>query len=195
MDPHFLFNVLDSIAWKAALCDNEEIYQMVISLGEMMRMSIQSKESDLVTLEQELTYVQFYLHLQQTRFEGKYSVDISVEDSLLSCRLPCFFIQPLVENAIIHGLEPRKEDGRLEITVFEKNERLHVRVEDNGIGFPQESTLYSISNASNTHPHIGLKNLDRRLILLYGASSSLQISSRPNESTVVSFAIPIRKEP
>lgn len=195
MDPHFLFNVLDSIAWKAALCDNEEIYQMVISLGEMMRMSIQSKESDLVTLEQELTYVQFYLHLQQTRFEGKYSVDISVEDSLLSCRLPCFSIQPLVENAIIHGLEPRKEDGRLEITVFEKNERLHVRVEDNGIGFPQESTLYSISNASNTHPHIGLKNLDRRLILLYGASSSLQISSRPNESTVVSFAIPIRKEP
>lgn len=112
MDPHFLFNVLDSIAWKAALCDSEEIYQMVISLGEMMRMSIQSKESDFVTLEQELTYVQFYLHLQQTRFEGKHQVDISVEDSLLSCRLPCFSIQPLVENAIIHGLEPRKEgDG------------------------------------------------------------------------------------
>lgn len=76
--------------------------------------------------------------------------------------------------------------------MFEEKERLHVRVEDNGIGFPQESALYSISD---THTHIGLKNLDRRLVLLYGASSSLQISSRPNESTVVTFSIPIRKEP
>ena len=194
MDPHFLFNVLDSIAWKASISDNDEIYQMVISLGELMRMNILSKETEMVTLEQELKYIRFYLYLQQTRFEGKYHAEISVEDSLLQYQIPCFSIQPLVENAIIHGLEPKKEGGKLRLTVWEENNRLQIRVEDNGVGFENPPNIHTIKPSSGEHTHIGLKNLDRRLMLLYGDSGHLSISSIPNVSTVISFSIPARKE-
>lgn len=195
MDPHFLFNVLDSIAWKASISDNDEIYQMVISLGELMRMNILSKENEMVTLEQELTYIRFYLHLQQTRFEGKYQVEITVDDSLLHYQIPCFSIQPLVENAIIHGLEPKKEGGKVSLSVVAEADVLHIRVEDNGVGFDAFTNIHTIKPSSGERTHIGLKNLDRRLMLLYGEPGHLHISSVPNESTVISFSIPARKEP
>lgn len=194
MDPHFLFNVLDSIAWKASISDNDEIYQMVISLGELMRMNILSKESEMITLEQELTYIRFYLHLQQTRFEGKYCTEIAVDDSLLQHRIPCFSIQPLIENAIIHGLEPKKDGGKVTLTVFEKDNLIHVSVEDNGVGFDTSTNISTMKASSGERTHIGLKNLDRRLMLLYGESCRLTIASVPNVSTVISFSIPARKE-
>lgn len=194
MDPHFLFNVLDSIAWKASISDNDEIYQMVISLGELMRMNILSKENEMITLEQELTYIRFYLHLQQTRFEGKYRTEITVDDSLLQHKIPCFSIQPLIENAIIHGLEPKKESGKVTLTVFEQDDMIHVSVEDNGVGFDTSTNINTMKASSGKRTHIGLKNLDRRLMLLYGESCRLTISSVPNVSTVISFSIPARKE-
>lgn len=194
MDPHFLFNVLDSIAWKASISDNDEIYQMVVSLGELMRMNILSKENEMITLEQELTYIRFYLHLQQARFEGKYRTEITVDDSLMQCLIPCFSIQPLIENAIIHGLEPKKDGGKVSLTVSEKDDKLYIRVEDNGIGFETSTNISGMKTSSGERTHIGLKNLDRRLMLLYGESGHLSISSVPNLSTVISFSIPVRKE-
>lgn len=194
MDPHFLFNVLDSIAWKASISENEEIYQMVLSLSELMRMNILSKENEMVTLEQELKYIRFYLHLQQTRFEGKYDAEISVADSLLEYQIPCFSIQPLVENAIIHGLEPKKEGGKVVLTISEKDGQLQIRVEDNGVGFDASPDIRSLRSSEGERTHIGLKNLDRRLMLLYGDSGHLHISSIPNVSTVISFSIPTGKE-
>lgn len=194
MDPHFLFNVLDSIAWKASISDNDEIYQMVVSLGELMRMNILSKENEMITLEQELSYIRFYLHLQQTRFEGKYRTEITVDDSLLQCLIPCFSIQPLIENAIIHGLEPKKDGGKVSLTVLEKDDKLHIQVEDNGVGFETSTNISTMKASSGERTHIGLKNLDRRLMLLYGEAGHLAISSIPNVSTVISFSIPARKE-
>ena len=93
MDPHFLFNVLDSIAWKASISDNDDIYQMVISLGELMRMNIRAKDNEMVTLEQELNYIRFYLHLQQNRFEGKYETEIIVDEALLQHQIPYSLIR------------------------------------------------------------------------------------------------------
>lgn len=109
MNPHFLFNILNTIAWKAEMCDNEEIYQMVISLGELLKMNTLFKDQDFITLEQEMKYVKFYIYLQQMRFEDKISCSIQIPEHLLTCKIPCFCIQPLVENAIVHGLEPKKE--------------------------------------------------------------------------------------
>ena len=194
MDPHFLFNVLDSIAWKASISENEEIYQMVLSLSELMRMNILSKENEMVTLEQELKYIRFYLYLQQTRVEGKYNAEISVADSLLEHQIPCFSIQPLIENAIIHGLEPKKEGGKVILTVSEKDGQLHIRVEDNGVGFDVSPDIGSLKSSEGERTHIGLKYLDRRLLLLYGDAGRLHISSIPNVSTVISFSIPAGKE-
>lgn len=193
MDPHFLFNVLDSIAWKAEISDNDEIYQMVVSLAEIMRINILSKESEFISLKQELKYIRFYVHLQQTRFEDKFQISVEADESLLQCKIPCFSIQPLVENAIIHGLEPKKGPGNLDVSITDEDGCIKIIVEDNGVGFDVEPSLETIKPSGGERTHIGLKNLNRRLALLYGNECKLHISSTPNISTRISYTIPKRR--
>lgn len=187
MNPHFLFNILNTIAWKAEMCDNEEIYQMVISLGELLKMNTLFKDQDFITLEQEMKYVKFYIYLQQMRFEDKISCSIQIPEHLLTCKIPCFCIQPLVENAIVHGLEPKKGKGKLSIQIIETDKIIEISIIDNGVGF---SNNCEPSETKLNHTHIGLRNLDRRLELLFGETSRLCIDSIPNEYTTVSFKIP-----
>lgn len=202
MNPHFVFNILNTIAWKAQMVDNEEIYQMVVSLGELMRMDILSKEHSIITLEQEMQYVKLYIYLQQMRFEDKISCSIQIAPELLQMQIPCLCIQPLAENAIVHGLEPKKGKGRLVIQVLETDAHtLEINVIDDGVGFRQAADTAadlsqiavksdSLTDQTNVHTHIGLKNLDKRLRLLFGESAGLRIQSVPNTCTSVSFTIP-----
>lgn len=195
MDPHFLFNVLNTIAWKAQMSDNEEIYDMIISLGELLRINTLSKESAYTQLEQEMKYVKFYIYLQQMRFEDKISFDIQVPDSLMKCMIPGFCIQPLVENAIIHGLEPKKGNGKLSINIIETERYMEISINDNGIGFETVPDIRQIASKNDgSHTHIGLKNLDKRLELLYGEEARLHILSTPNVCTSISFRIPIHTD-
>lgn len=196
MDPHFMFNVLNTIAWKAQMIDNEEIYQMVISLGELLKMNTISKDKAFVPLEKEMEYIRFYIYLQQMRFEDKISCNIQIPPSLLHCQIPCFCIQPLVENAIVHGLEPKKGKGKLAVQIFEKNDgHMEICIVDDGVGFARIPDVRSIeSSAEDSHTHIGLKNLDKRLELLFGEEARLKISSTPNVCTSISFTIPVKKE-
>lgn len=195
MDPHFLFNVLNTIAWKAQMSDNEEIYDMIISLGELLRINTLSKESAYTQLEQEMKYVKFYIYLQQMRFEDKISFDIQVPDSLMKCMIPGFCIQPLVENAIIHGLEPKKGNGKLSINIIETERYIEISINDNGIGFETVPDIRRIASKNDgSHTHIGLKNLDKRLELLYGEEARLHILSTPNVCTSISFRIPIHTD-
>ncbi|MDO4322720.1 MAG: sensor histidine kinase [Lachnospiraceae bacterium] len=193
INPHFTFNVLNTIAWKAQMLDNEEIYQMVISLGELMRMDILSKNDSFTTLEQEMEYVKLYIYLQQMRFEDKISCTIQIAPKLMQYRVPVLCIQPLVENAIVHGLEPKKGKGRLEIQVLETDEhKMEVNIMDDGIGFQKIPDIPAIySSVKDEHTHIGLKNLNKRLELLFGESAHLRIQSEPGHYTSVSFTIPI----
>lgn len=191
MNPHFIFNVLNTIAWKAQMIDNEEIYQMVISLGELLRMDILSKNHSFVTLAQEMEYVKLYMYLQQMRFEDKISCSIQINPALMDYYIPGFSVQPLVENAIIHGLEPKKGKGRLEIQILETDQhQLEINILDDGVGFAQIP-----DKNPGGHTHIGLRNLDKRLTLLFGEESHLKIERILNEYTSVSFTIPVRKEP
>lgn len=203
MDPHFLFNVLDTIAWKAQMSGNEEIYQMILSLGELLRSNILSHEKDFVTLEEELAYVRFYIYLQQTRFEDKFSAEIHVDSSLNRCIIPRFCIQPLVENSIVHGLEPKDGFGRLMVNIIDQGDLMEINVADNGIGFSVPPNLsFEASGEENspgkraadprtdTHTHIGLKNLNKRLSLLYGEDCHLTIESIAETCTTISFRIP-----
>lgn len=195
MDPHFLFNVLNTIAWKAQMSDNEEIYDMIISLGELLRINTISKESAYTLLEQEMKYVKFYIYLQQMRFEDKISFDIQVPDSLMQCKIPGFCIQPLVENAIVHGLEPKKGNGKLSINIIETKRYMEISINDNGIGFETVPDIRQIASKNDgSHTHVGLKNLDKRLELLYGEESRLHILSTPNVCTSISFRIPIHTD-
>lgn len=191
MDPHFLFNVLDTIAWKAAMTDNEEVYQMIVSLGELLRANILSMEREFVTLEEELSYVKFYIFLQQIRFEDKFSIDLLIDPNTYQYLIPRFCIQTLVENAIVHGLEPKKDNGRLCVNVIHNVNTLEIIVLDNGPGFKEKLDIEQIKSSSeDSHTHIGLKNLNKRLFLLFGNECGLKIESIPNEYTAVSFQIP-----
>lgn len=195
INPHFLFNVLDTIAWKAQISENEEIYQMILSLAELLRGNILAKEKDFVTLEEELQYVKFYTYLQQVRFEDKFSIHIQASKDCLSLFVPRFCIQPLVENAIVHGLEPKKEFGKLRINIIRQKQTLEVIVIDNGVGFPETFQINEcVSSKNDSHTHIGLKNLDKRLSLLYNENCHLKICSIPHKYTAVSFQIPLQTE-
>lgn len=200
MDPHFLFNVLDTIAWKAQMSGNEEIYQMILSLGELLRSNILSHEKDFVMLEEELAYVRFYIYLQQTRFEDKFTAEIHADSALKLCMIPRFSIQPLVENAIVHGLEPKDSLGRLMVNIIDQGDFMEINVADNGIGFKTPVNLDAAASASesgsdspahhSSHTHIGLKNLNKRLSLLYGEDCHLNITSIAETCTTISFRIP-----
>lgn len=195
MDPHFLFNVLNTIAWKAQMTENEEIYQMVISLGELLKMNTFSKTSAFLPLKDEIRYVRFYIYLQKMRFEDKISVEIQADSSLSDYLIPCFCIQPLVENAIVHGLEPKKDPGKLIINIIPTKDYMEISVIDNGIGFEELPDIQNIKpSTQDSHTHIGLRNLDKRLFLLFGESSRLQITSIPNMCTTISFKIPYQTE-
>lgn len=191
MNPHFLFNVLDTVAWKAAMTENEDIYQMIVSLGELLRSNILANEREFIPLEDELKNVKFYIYLQQMRFEDKFDVTFSVESSVLHYLVPQFSVQPLVENAIVHGLEPKKDSGKLCINIIHNPNSLEISVIDNGVGFSKDMKLDNIrSSSEDSHTHIGLNNLNKRLTMLFDESAGLHIDSSPNCYTAVSFQIP-----
>ena len=195
IDPHFLYNVMNTIAWKAEIGGNSEVYDMILSLCEMLQANALSKDKAFVTLKEELDYVQLYLFLQQKRFDGKFEVGIDYDGVPETAKVPRFSIQPLVENAIIHGFEPLP-DGRagwlLTVRVKPDGDGIRVWVEDNGAGFPDDFDIGKRKPAKDgIHSHIALCNLNQRLKWIGGAKNSLSIS-KEDKKTVVSFWFPMK---
>ena len=193
MDPHFLFNVMNTIAWKAEMSGNSEVYDMVISLSEMLRTNAMTNDESFITLKEELDYVQLYIYLQQKRFDGKFSVSIDHSGVPETTQVPRLCIQPLVENAILHGFEPLPDDGHewlLAVNVKPEGDGIRVSVEDNGTGFPDDFNIETLKTPEDSaHSHIALNNLSQRLAWISGPENKLYISSE-NGRTVVSFWLP-----
>ena len=198
LNPHFLFNVLNTLTWKAEMTDNSEISQMVIAIGEILRASTIYRTSTTIPLEEELHFVYYYNYLQRMRFEDKIKVIQTINPGIEHCLIPCFCIQSLIENAYVHGLEPKPSDGTLEITIKKSENFLSITVADDGVGFEtipsfslDSPVAESTSDTVHSHPHVGLKNLNRRLYLMYGEESQLKIQSIPNIRTEITFKIPL----
>jgi len=193
IDPHFLYNVMNTIAWKAEMGGNNEVYDMVLSLCEMLQANALSKDKSFITLKEELDYVRLYIYLQQKRFDGKFAIEIDHEGVSETVRVPRFSIQPLVENAILHGFEPLPEgepSWLLSIRVKPDGSGIRVWVEDNGAGFPDGFNIGNLKSIKGSkHSHIALRNLNQRLIWIGGANNSLSISTK-DKKTIVSFRIP-----
>lgn len=198
INPHFLFNILNTLAWKAQMSDNQELYQMTISIGELLKANVVSNSSSFIPLKEELRYIKCYIYLQKMRFEDKIKVSFDIDASLHDLPVPYFCIQSLVENSFVHGLEPKKGNGKLLVSIQKEKECVEISVQDDGIGFDKIPDLTNIqSSREDAHTHVGLRNLDRRLFLLYGENARLKITSTPNVITLVAFQIPLsaRKEP
>ena len=196
MNPHFLFNVLLTIQIKAKRSANETIYKMVSKLSALLRASIYTNNVDRITVGEELEYTEFYLYLQKMRFEDRFFYKIIVEDEeLKKSIIPKFVIEPIVENAVIHGIENIENEGVIRIVLKKMVTDLLVTVQDNGAGFDVKEYFNSLEQAENgsSREKIGLKNVDLRLRHIYGEEYRIKIKSKINTGTTIYIKIPIEE--
>jgi two-component system, sensor histidine kinase YesM len=197
VNPHFLYNTLDTISWKIMLLGDKNTNKIIIALGEILRYSIDSS-GRLVNLEQDLQQVKNYLYIQQMRYEDRFTVYFRVDPATLHLKVNKLLIQPIVENAILHGLENKEQGGILCISSTVKDEKLRIVVFDNGCGIPKE-LIHSILDQDFHHPdnskqHIGMNNVHQRIQLYYGNLYGIEIKSRENKYTKVVLILPLLRE-
>ena len=193
INPHFLYNTLDSVNWM--LIDREEydISEIIISLGSLMRYSIED-DSSFVTIDREVEYVLSYLKIQKNRLENRLSYQARVDATVREEKIPKLILQPIVENAIAHGIEPRQQPGRVVIAIEDLGNEVAISIRDDGIGMTSEQ-LADLRTPSREpekegHTRIGIRNVERRIRLHYGEQYSVQIESEYQKGTTVKLRIP-----
>jgi len=193
MNPHFLFNTLNTIKALAKIHHEDEIYTISLKLGKLLRSTVDNHESEC-TIRQSMELVDSYLTIQSIRFGEKLHVEEHVDESALDIMTPKLIIQPMVENAIVHGLEPKAGDWRLSITISEADGYLTIRITDDGIGFDRNSLPQNL-DALDGSGHVGLYNAYRRLKLRYGAKADLRLESMPGSGTTITMVMPAIHKP
>lgn len=196
INPHFLYNTLDSIIWMIRSEEYDGAGEMVSLLAKFFRISL-SQGKDMITLEKELEHASSYLAIQNIRFKDKFEFHVDADPELLKYFCPKLSIQPLLENAIYHGMDGMYEDGEIEIRIYEKNGDIKIDVSDNGPGMTQEKIDYIMHNkvvSSKRGSGIGVCNVNERIQLIYGKNYGITISSELDEGTVATITIPKMEE-
>ena len=188
MNPHFLFNTLNTIKALARLHGEEDIYTITVKLGKLLRSSIDNRESE-ATLEQSMALIESYLTIQKLRFADKLTTEIYLDPSCKHIKTPKLIIQPLVENAIIHGLEPKVGSWNLIVRVERTGERISITIGDDGVGFPPDRLPDNLDELANS-PHVGVYNVYRRLFLKYGRKLHFSLKSKEGEGTWATISFP-----
>lgn len=196
--PHFIFNILELVNMRCMEAGQYGICKTVSNLAELLRANVMHKQDQMITLENELKYVRYYLELQKERFQEKLDYSIELEDpEILRTYLPKLTIQPLVENSIVHGLENKREGGFVKICIWEETDGIFVRVIDNGVGFQTEELDLRASREKDRkgpRNHVALYNINRRLQLLYGQQYEMKIESVCGKGTSILVVIPLDLE-
>ena len=200
MNPHFLYNTLDTINWLAFKEKQTEICNLVAAISSLIRASISNKKS-IITIEQELDYVKNYIYIQHIRYKDRFDIIYDIDESLLKQAVPKLIIQPIVENAIIHGIENSKNKNLLYISVKRENECIIIIVKDTGIGMTDEKVSELLKEPLNTegdeqkaHTNLGLYAVHKRIQLMYGDLYGLTVQSQAGEGTTVTLHIPFTKK-
>ncbi len=194
INPHFLYNTLDSIIWMAENGNNEEVVEMTAALARLFRSSI-SENRDTVPLFIEVANIQSYLTIQKMRYQEKLNYSIDIPQNLRDCRVPKLMLQPLVENAIYHGVRNKEKGGKIDVTAMEENGKLVLRVSDDGIGMTQSQLNHVFDAEANARSSgIGVKNVSERIKLVFGSEYSLNFNSEAGKGTVVTAILPLDGE-
>ncbi len=188
INPHFLYNTLDSIAWMCEVGRTEEAVEMVNALARLFRISI-SKGHELITIKQELQHAECYLKIQKFRYKSQFDYKFKVEENCLGYLCNKITLQPLIENAIVHGLD-LTEKGEILIEVFEEGQDIVMTVRDNGVGMPQEQCEEILQKDRPQKGGIGIKNVNDRIRIYFGEQYGLYISSELDEWTEVMIRMP-----
>jgi LytS/YehU family sensor histidine kinase len=184
LQPHFLFNTLHAIS---ALMnrDVEAAERMLARLSDLLRLTLDSAGEPMVPLKRELEFLAGYLEIEQTRFADRLTVQMNVEPDALDAPVPSLLLQPLVENAVRHGIAPRATPGRIEIRARRADGALHIEIEDNGRGLPREM-----------REGLGLSNTRARLEQLYGPAHRFELRAAKGDGsgTLVQLVLPMQSE-
>lgn len=197
INPHFLYNVLDTINWMARKKGEDNICRMVTSISSLMRASISNKRS-MVYIREEIKYVQDYLYIQETRYGDKFTSYIEVDERLNKLEIPKMTIQTLVENAVVHGVENATWDCFLYVSGEITDGMAVFTVKDDGVGMSQEQLEKLMETeeepdheAERTHTHLGVYAVRKRLDYVYQNKARMSITSEPGKGTQVILEIPM----
>ena len=201
INPHFLYNTLDSIRSRALMDDQLEIAKMTESLSRFFRYCI-SRQENLVKVREELEHIEDHYYIQKYRFEDRIELEIHMEsEELYDLYLPKMTLQPLVENAMIHGLEKRAENGKIDIHLFRADERLVILISDNGVGMDRrhldqlnarmQEPYFDADRKHGRHSGIAPNNVNARLKMTFGEDSGIHYRSMEGEGTDAVVMLPV----
>lgn len=192
INPHFLYNTLDSIVWMVESERYEDAISMVTSLANLFRISI-SKGKNIITIADEIKHVENYLNIQKFRYKNKFEASIYIEPTIADCATIKLIVQPLIENAIYYGVECLMDEGEITVRAYEKDNDIYIEVIDNGVGIPEENIPLLLTDDSRVRKRgsgIGLRNVHQRIQLYFGKAYGLEIESELDEGTTIRIHIP-----
>lgn len=184
LQPHFLFNTLNSISALMHI-DVEKADRMLARLGDLLRATLRNDESQFVTLRRELDILRTYLEIEQIRLGDRLSITFRIDDDVLDAEVPNLLMQPLVENAIKHGIGPNKQAGTIEVSAHRENGSLMLKIQDDGVGVEKAKAIALAGG-------VGLSNTRNRLSGIYGSDHQLRILSGSKGGFAVTISIPFR---
>ncbi|NMA66480.1 MAG: histidine kinase, partial [Clostridiaceae bacterium] len=187
LDPHFMYNALNLISLVSIRNQQDEISDMIVSLSKMLKYTVKNKK-DIVPFKEDMEYLQGYINIMSKRFDGKFKVKFNIEESLYFYSVPKFFMQPFVENSIVHGFDSVKSGGVLKISGWIDDDSRCFIIEDNGKGM-DEQRIHEILQPDSSS--IGIKNVDKRIKILYGGEFGVKIKSILNRGTRVEIKLPL----
>ncbi len=195
INPHFLFNTLDTINWIAIdkFEGDNEVSQALTVLGELFKLNIDTSNY-LTDLKSELDYTKQYTKILELRHKNIFTINWNIDSDLESCKVPRLILQPLIENALYHGIKPTRRKGHIDLTVQKNGKNILIKITDNGLGLPPEKLSTLSAELKEDYmfggSHVGLKNINQRIKLIYGNEYGVAIES-DYEGTVVTIIIPI----
>lgn len=195
INPHFLYNTLDSIVWLAEKGRNDDVIDMVIALSKFFRISI-SRGKNVIFVKDELEHAKHYLNIQKIRYNRKFTFEFDVDEIVNEYKVVKLILQPIIENAINHGLSADEEDGYILIKAFIEKDYLIFDITNNGYGLSEEQISLLTEKMKNAEiaQGVGLRNVYERLKIYYGSKADIHITSKMDEYTSVRLIIPIGKE-
>ncbi|MEN6413136.1 MAG: LytS/YhcK type 5TM receptor domain-containing protein [Veillonellales bacterium] len=192
VNPHFLFNALNTIV---SLCrtNSEEARRLLVELSDFFRRSLKTAR-DFVTLQEELDHVDSYLILEKARFGQRLIIEKQIDENVLDTQIPCFTLQPLVENAVKHGLQAKEHGGTVRISAQRSDIHVEITICDDGVGIPPEIIQKVLVHGFGKGTGVGLSNVNERLKTIYGPQYALAIDSVVGKGTVIKLSIPMKSE-
>lgn len=189
INPHFLYNTLDAISWMCEEGDTKDAKAMVNALASLFRISI-SKGHELIPIAKEIEHAENYLKIQNFRYQDQFTYEFMVDEECLPYLCNKITLQPIIENAIYHGLNRMVDEGMIRITIAQQDDDILFMVEDNGVGMTEQQCQEILQRESGDKVGIGIKNVDDRIKIYFGKKYGITIMSEPDEGTCVSIRMP-----